>query len=186
MTNPSVALQTAYYEALTSPPLSVSGAVWQLLTDQFGISEVVFSEGDVVGVFSDIVPDSEILSAYVVLGQQTFVDDADKTVFGAEATQNVTVVTSFQSDAGGKRLSSLIANEVMKRIRVRQRLPMIGYNMITATLDSYLTLTEQTSTTTLIRAEIRFRHIIEELDLVYLTDENGLFLTDNNGNYLTE
>jgi hypothetical protein len=142
MKNPSVALQTAYYTALTTPAISVGG--------------------NVIPVYSDIVPAS-VKGPYIVLGQQTFVDDADKQVFGAESTQNVTVVTSFDSDAGGKKLSSDIADAVTRRIRTRGRLAMTGFNMITATLDSYLTLVEQTQTSTLIRAEVRFRHRIEEL-----------------------
>lgn len=142
MNNPSVALQTAYYTALTSPVITVGGVN--------------------IPVYSDMAPTSQT-GAYIVLGAQTFVDDADKEVFGAEGTQSVTVVTAFDSDIGGKKQSSDIANQVTKRIRVRARLPMTGFNMITSTLDSYVTLTERTATTTIIRAELRFRHKIEQL-----------------------
>ena len=141
MNNPSVALQTAYYTALTSPVLSVDGVT--------------------IPVYSDMAPTSAT-GSYIVLGQQTFVDDADKQVFGTEATQNVTVVTTFDSDMGGKKLSSRIADVVMQRIRVRARLPLTGFNMITSTLDSYLTISEQSPTRTIIRAEMRFRHILEQ------------------------
>ena len=141
MNNPSVALQTAYYTALTSPVLSVDGVT--------------------IPVYSDMAPTSAT-GSYIVLGQQTFVDDADKQVFGTEATQNVTVVTTFDSDMGGKKLSSRIADVVMQRIRVRARFAVTGFNMITSTLDSYLTISEQSPTRTIIRAEMRFRHILEQ------------------------
>jgi hypothetical protein len=163
MNNPSVALQTAYYTALTSPVISVDGAT--------------------IPVYSDMAPTSAT-GSYIVLGQQTFVDDADKQVFGTEATQNVTVVTTFDSDIGGKKLSSRIADLVMQRIRTRARLDLSPeFNMITSTLDSYLTISEQSPTRTIIRAEMRFRHIIEESDAVYLTDGSN-YLTDSI-NFLT-
>lgn len=141
MNNPSVALQTAYFTRLTSPALTVDGVT--------------------IPVYSDMAPTSAT-GAYIVLGQQTFVDDADKEVFGTEATQNVTVVTTFDSDMGGKKLSSRIADVVMQRIRVRARFAVTGFNMITSTLDSYLTISEQSPTRTIIRAEMRFRHILEQ------------------------
>ena len=141
MNNPSVALQTAYYTKLTSPALTVDGVT--------------------IPVYSDMAPTSAT-GSYIVLGQQTFVDDADKEAFGTEATQNVTVVTTFDSDMGGKKLSSRIADVVMQRIRVRARFAVTGFNMITSTLDSYLTISEQSPTRTIIRAELRFRHILEQ------------------------
>ena len=141
MNNPSVALQTAYFTRLTSPAITVDGVT--------------------IPVYSDMAPTSAT-GSYIVLGQQTFVDDADKQVFGTEATQNVTVVTTFDSDMGGKKLSSQIADVVMQRIRVRARFAVTGYNMITSTLDSYLTISEQSPTRTIIRAEMRFRHILEQ------------------------
>ena len=143
MKNPSVALQTAYYTALTSPALTVGGAT--------------------IAVYSDMAP-TTAGSSYIVLGQQTFVDDADKEVFGSEATQSVSVFTSFDGDRGGKKLSSQIADEITRRIRTRAGLSLApDFNMITATLDNYITFTEPTPTTTIIRAELRFRHIIEQL-----------------------
>jgi hypothetical protein len=141
MNNPSVALQTAYFTRLTSPAITVDGVT--------------------IPVYSDMAPTSAT-GSYIVLGQQTFVDDADKQVFGTEATQNVTVVTTFDSDMGGKKLSSQIADVVMQRIRVRARFAVTGFNMITSTLDSYLTISEQSPTRTIIRAEMRFRHILEQ------------------------
>ena len=141
MNNPSVALQTAYYTALTSPALTVGG--------------------NTIPVYSDMAQNSA--TNYIVLGQQTIVDDADKEVFGSQMTQSVTVVTTFDSDIGGKKLSSQIADAVMQRIRTRARLALTGFNMITSTLDSYVTISEKTSTTTVIRAELRFRHIIEQV-----------------------
>ena len=141
MNNPSVALQTAYYTRLTSPALTVDGVT--------------------IPVYSDMAPTSAT-GSYIVLGQQTFVDDADKEAFGTEATQNVTVVTTSDSDMGGKKLSSRIADVVMQRIRVRARFAVTGFNMITSTLDSYLTISEQSPTRTIIRAEMRFRHILEQ------------------------
>jgi hypothetical protein len=141
--NPSVALQTAYYTALTSPALTVGGVT--------------------IAVYSDMAP-TTAGSSYIVLGQQTFVDDADKEVFGSEATQSVSVFTSFDGDRGGKKLSSQIADEITRRIRTRAGLSLSpDFNMITATLDNYITFTEPTPTTTIIRAELRFRHIIEQL-----------------------
>ena len=143
MKNPSVALQTAYYTALTSPALTVGGVS--------------------IAVYSDMAP-TTAGSSYIVLGQQTFVDDADKEVFGSEATQSVSVFTSFDGDRGGKKLSSQIADEITRRIRTRAGLSLApDFNMITATLDNYITIVEPTPTTTLIRAELRFRHIIEQL-----------------------
>jgi hypothetical protein len=143
MKSPSVALQTAYNALLTSPAINVAGHT--------------------VAVYSDMAPASE-RGPYIVLGQQTMIDDADKTVFGTVMTQAVTVVTAFDGDRGGKRLSSLIADEVIRRIRTRTA-PVLTptFNCITSTLDSSITLTERTATTTIIRAELRFRHIIEEL-----------------------
>lgn len=141
MNNPSVALQTAYYTALTSPALTVGG--------------------NIIPVYSDMAQNSA--TNYIVLGQQTIVDDADKEAFGSQMTQSVTVVTTFDSDIGGKKLSSQIADAVMQRIRTRARLALTGFNMITSTLDSYVTISEKTSTTTVIRAELRFRHIIEQV-----------------------
>lgn len=185
MNNPSVALQTAYFSKLFGRedtytdsvidslialqpslicPCSVgeAGSLYCLVPGgDSEISTPIYNAGAWLGVYSDMAPTSAT-GAYIVLGQQTFVDDADKQVFGTEATQNVTVVTTFDSDVGGKKLTSQIADAILKRIRVRARLPMTGFNMITSTLDSYLTISEQSPTRTIIRAEMRFRHILEQ------------------------
>ena len=164
MNNPSVALQTAYYTALTSPAIFTSYESWGTSVQVFGTSTMIWQTANTglqIDVFSDMAPTSAT-GSYIVLGQQTFVDDADKQVFGTEATQNVTVVTTFDSDMGGKKLSSRIADVVMQRIRVRARFAVTGFNMITSTLDSYLTISEQSPTRTIIRAEMRFRHILEQ------------------------
>jgi hypothetical protein len=170
MKNPSVALQTAYYEALTTPPVYMSYEVWGTSVEVWGVSEVVWSVASMgeIKVYSDMAPTTAghgtTGSSYIVLNQQTFVDDADKDVYGSEATQGVTVYTSFDGDRGGKKLSSQVADEVMKRIRTRTGLSLApDFNMITATLDNYITIVEPTPTTTIIRAELRFRHIIEQL-----------------------
>lgn len=187
MKNPSVALQTAYYEELYGRqdaytdgvidslislrpslicPCSVGSAGVLNSYVPGGPSDIatpIYNDGQWIGVYSDMAPASE-RGPYIVLGQQTMTDDADKTAFGAVATQAVSVVTAFDGDRGGKRLSSLIADEVMRRIRTRTAPDLSpDFNCITSTLDSSITLTERTATTTIIRAELRFRHIIEEL-----------------------
>jgi hypothetical protein len=187
MKNPSVALQTAYYDLLYGRqdpytdsvidslitlqpslicPCSVGevGLLYSYVPgSDSNISTPIPANGSWVNPYSDIAPASE-RGPYITLGQQTFTDDADKTVFGSVATQAVTVVTAFDGDRGGKKLSSQIADEIMRRIRKRTAPNMApDFNCITSTLDSAITLTEQTATTTIIRAELRFRHIIEEL-----------------------
>jgi hypothetical protein len=166
MRNPSIALQTAYYTALTSPAIFTSYESWGTSVQVFGTSTMIWqtaNTGSQIDVFSDMTP-TTAGSSYIVLGQQTFVDDADKDVFGSEATQSVSVFTSFDGDRGGKKLSSQIADEVIRRIRTRTGLSLApDFNMITATLDNYITIVEPTPTTTIIRAELRFRHIIEQL-----------------------
>jgi hypothetical protein len=166
MRSPSVALQTAYYDELTSPAIFTNYQIWGASAQVWGTSSMTWQTANIgvaVPVYSDIAPASE-RRPYITLGQQTFIDDADKTAFGSVATQAVSVVTAFDGDRGGKRLSSLIADEVMRRIRKRTAPDMApDFNCITSTLDSAITLTETTPTTTIIRAELRFRHIIEEI-----------------------
>ena len=187
MKNPSVTLQTAYYDTLYgredtytdsvidalieySPslvcPCSVGseGSLFSWVpNEESEIATPIVNDGAWVGVYSDMAPtDSDY--PYITLGQQTFTDDADKTVFGSVATQAVSVVTAFDGDSGGKKLSSDIADVVVERIRTRAGLDLSpDYNMITVTLDNYISLREPTPTTTIIRAELRFKHIIEEL-----------------------
>jgi hypothetical protein len=187
MRSPSVALQTAYYDELYGRqdtytdgvldaliglrpslicPCSV-GSVGVLNSFVPGlpsdIATPIYNDGQWLGVYSDMAPTSE-RGPYITIGQQTMTDDADKTVFGSVATQAVGVVTAFDGDRGGKRLSSLIADEVIRRIRKRTAPDLSpAFNCITSTLDSSITLTERTATTTIIRAELRFRHIIEEI-----------------------
>jgi hypothetical protein len=187
MKNPSVALQTAYYEELYGRqddhtdsvvdalvsyepslvcPCSVgaSGVLYSWVPgEDSNISTPIYNDGAWIDVYSDMAPTTAV-SSYIVLNQQTFVDDADKDVYGSEATQGVSVYTLFDGDRGGKKLSSQIADEVMKRIRTRTGLSLApDFNMITATLDNYITIVEPTPTTTIIRAELRFRHLIEQL-----------------------
>lgn len=186
MKNPSVALQTAYYETLYGRedaytdavidalvafepslvcPCSVgaTGALYAWVPNaESNIATPIVHDGAYVAVVSDIAP-TATATPYIVLGEQTAVDDADKEAFGAVMTQGVSIVTQFDGDSGGKKLSSQLASVVTERIRTRERMDLSpDFNMITATLDNLLTITERTPTTTIIRTELRFRHIIEQ------------------------
>ena len=170
MKYPGVSIQKAYYDRLTSPAITAMGGV--------------------VPVYSDIAP-SKSARPYIVLSDQSAVDESDKTAYRTNFTQSVTIATFFDGDKGTKKVAADIANEVIQRIRTRAfNLGGVEYKVVTATLDNAFTIVERLPGQTVIRMEIRFRHSIQELapapaGFVYAVDESGVLITDNFGNFIT-
>jgi hypothetical protein len=143
MTDPTATMQTAYYSKLTTP--------------------AIIYAGHTVRVYSDFAP-SNAKSPYIILGAQTLIDNSNKTTFGSDFTQAVTVVDVTDASVTGRARLLAVANTVVERIRTRKfTLPIASdFDSTTVTLDNAITLTERTANRTVLRRELRFRHIINQ------------------------
>ena len=112
----------------------------------------------------DEVPASEQYP-YIQIGDNTFTDFTDKTNVGQEVTQTLWVVDRFSQSFGSRKAVNEVAEFVIKAIRARPvAIDLAGFNVITATLDISNFLKTRTDTHTYFRYEIRFRHLIEQLN----------------------
>ena len=146
MKDPGIALQTRYKTLL---------------------SDIVYSNA-LVPVY-DVVP-LQAEYPHIKIGERTVLDRSNKTWYGTEVTQVVEVIDRFPANYGSRTSVYTIAGDVKLRIRkIRERLDISGFNVITATLDNENTIHELTDTYYYFRNIIVFRHIIEENYPSYLT-----------------
>ena len=143
MTDPTATMQTAYFTKLSTPPIVYGGHK--------------------VKVYSDFAP-SNAKAPYIILGSQTLVDSSNKTAFGSDFTQAVTIVDVTDASVTARARLFSVANTVVERIRTRKfTLPSASeFDATTVTLDNAITLTERTANRTVLRRELRFRHIINQ------------------------
>jgi len=144
--DPGLPLQTKYYSLL---------------------SDIVYSNA-LVPVY-DVVP-LEAEYPHIKIGDRTLLDRSNKTWYGTEVTQVIEVVDRFPANYGSRTSIYTLSQQVKQRIRkIRERLNIPGFNVITCTIDTENTIQELTSTYFYIRNIIRFRHIIEENYPSYIT-----------------
>lgn len=142
MNLPSEELQTAYFTALNGQ-LSVGGSN--------------------VPVFDVVPPDTDY--PYVVLTGQNVIEtnfNTDKRI--TEIVTDVDVVTGFDGSFGGKKQMFDISDQVIGIIRKvpGSYLSLQGFTMLTSTLDSTVSIQEQSETNVLFINRLRFRHKIQE------------------------
>ena len=146
MKDPGIALQSQYYALL---------------------SDIVYNNR-LVQVY-DVVP-LQAEYPHIKIGTRTVLDRPNKTWYGTEVTQTIEIVDRFPANYGSRTSIYSIASDVKLRIRkVRERLDISGFNVITCTVDSENTIQELTDTYFYMRDVIRFRHLIEENYPSYLT-----------------
>lgn len=141
MNLPSRLLQVAYYSALNG---NVS----------YG--------GSAVPVYDMVPPTANY--PFIVLGSQNVIEsnfNSDKRI--TEVVFDVDVVTGFEA-GGGKSQAYDISDTVIGLIRKTpgQYLSLSGFVMVTAVLESTVTLQEQSETHILYINKLRFRHLIQE------------------------
>ena len=102
---------------------------------------------------------------YIQIGDNTFTDYTDKTNVGQEVTQTVWAVDRFEQAFGSRQAVNQVADFIMQTLRARPvPIELLDYNVITSTLDIANFLKTRTDTHTYFRYEIRFRHLIEQLN----------------------
>ena len=118
--------------------------------------------GSIVPVY-DVVPRNPVYP-YIEIGSKTDVQRGTKSSFGNEVTQGVSIVSRFDSTAGGSRASIYQISDKLQTIIASRPVPfnIDGLNVITSTLDNALTRKELTESHLYIVYELRFRHIIEQ------------------------
>ncbi len=111
---------------------------------------------------------ADAVQPYVLLSEvfATEIGEGSKSSYGQEVIFEVRVVTKFDNSFGGKKFASIIADQVIQRIRTRQD----GYldlspdfYMIKSELESTNTLEELIPDGVLISRIIRFNHTIQEV-----------------------
>jgi len=119
-------------------------------------------EGD-YPVYDEVPANEEY--PYIQIGDNTFTDYTDKTNVGQEVTQTVWAVDRFEQAFGSRQPVNQVADFIMQTIRERPvAIELDGFNVITSTLDIANFLKTRTDTHTYFRYEIRFRHLIEQLN----------------------
>jgi len=142
MNLPSRLLQVAYFQALNG---NIS----------YG--------GSNVPVYDVIPPNADY--PYILLGSQLTTETSFNTdVRITEVVFDVDVVTGFEGAFGGKSQAYDISEDIINIIRKTpgNYLSLTGYKMLTATLESSLTLQEQDETHILYINKLRFRHLISQ------------------------
>ena len=139
---PSEELQKAYYTALNGN---------------------ITSGGSNVPVFDVVPPGTDY--PYVVLTGQNVVEtnfNTDKRI--TEIVTDVDEVTGFDGSFGGKKQMFDISDQVIGIIRKvpGSYLSLQGFTMLTSTLDSTVSIQEQSETNVLFINRLRFRHKIQE------------------------
>ena len=118
---------------------------------------------DVIGVYDVVPPDTDY--PYVVLTGQNVIEtnfNTDKRI--TEIVTDVDVVTGYDGSFGGKRQMFEISDQVINIIRQvpGSYLSLQGFTMLTSTLDSTVSIQEQSETNVLFINRLRFRHKIQE------------------------
>ena len=119
--------------------------------------------GTTTPVFDVVPPDTDY--PYVVLTGQNVIEtnfNIDKRI--TEIVTDVDVVTGYDGSFGGKRQMFDISDQVINIIRQvpGSYLSLEGFTMLTSTLDSTVSIQEQTDTNVLFINRLRFRHKIQE------------------------
>lgn len=140
-------LQQKYYEALNG---------------------LLVSNGDNVPVYDSSSVPADAVQPYVLLDGvfSTEIGEGSKSSYGQEVIFECRVVTKFANAFGGKKQASIIADQIIQKIRTRQD----GYldlspdfYMIKSELESTNTLEELVDDGILVSRIIRFNHTIQEV-----------------------
>ncbi len=124
------------------------------------LSDIVYNNR-LVPVY-DVVP-LQAEYPHIKIAERTVLDRSNKTWYGTEVTQQVQVIDRFPANYGSRTSVYSITQDIKLRIRkIRERLNIAGFNIITATLDNENSIEELTDTYFYFRNIITFRHIIEE------------------------
>ena len=124
------------------------------------LSDIVYSNR-LVPVY-DVVP-LQATYPHIKIAERTVLDRSNKTWYGTEVTQQIQVIDRFPANYGSRTSVYSITQDIKLRIRkIRERLNIAGFNIITATLDNENSIEELTDTYFYFRNIITFRHIIEE------------------------
>ena len=124
------------------------------------LSDIVYNNR-LVPVY-DVVP-LNATYPHIKIGDRTLLDRSNKTWYGTEVTQQIQVIDRFPANYGSRTSVYTIVQQAKLRIRkIRERLNITGFNVITATVDNENTIQELTDTYFYFRNILTFRHIIEE------------------------
>jgi len=131
--------------------------------DVFYLKNIIVRTGQAVSVYDVVPPGTDY--PYVVLTGQNVIEtnfNTDKRL--TEIITDVDVVTGFDGSFGGKGQMYEISDQVINIIRQvpGSYLSLQGFTMLTSTLDSTVSIQEQTDTNVLFINRLRFRHKIQE------------------------
>jgi hypothetical protein len=114
-------------------------------------------------VYDEVPDDAEY--PLIQIGNNTFTDYTDNTSLGQEVTQTVWAVDRFEQAFGSRITLNEVTDFITESIRARPvSIDLEGFNVITSTLDIISFTKTRTDTHTYYRNEIRFRHLIEQLN----------------------
>ena len=94
---------------------------------------------------------------YIVIGEQTEVQNGDQGEFGQEATINIEVYNGWASDYGERDTSDALVSGVTQLITKPKTLVFTGFNSPVVVVDNIMSATEQTPTHTIVTTVIRFK-----------------------------
>ena len=124
---------------------------------------------------------------YIVIGEQTEIQNGDQGEFGQIATINIEVYNSWASDYGERYTTDDMVNAVLSAVITKPySISIPGFDMPSLVLDNTMSSTEQSQTHTIHITVLRFRMQLFENDLIYITDEAGNYITDDSGNLIIE
>jgi hypothetical protein len=103
---------------------------------------------------------------YIVIGEQTEVQNGDQGEFGQEATINIEVYNGWDSDYGERSTSDTIVNAITGLITKPYSLVFTGFSSPVQVVDNIMSATEQTPTKTIVTTVIRFKLHLFEVEVV--------------------
>ncbi len=94
---------------------------------------------------------------YIVIGEQTEIQEGDQGEFGQIATINIEVYNGWNSDYGERTTSDTIVNAITGLITKPYSIVIAGFASPVQSVDNIMTQTEQTQTHTIVTTVIRFK-----------------------------
>lgn len=152
----SLLLRQSYIDALSS-------------LSYHGVSIPVFDEYVISGYQLPVIPISTYLQpkAYVLVKNQTVNDASLKCGINQNMSLQLDVVTVYDSDSGGFKLSELIAQKICNLIFTSNKLNIsnVELNIWKGVLESTTNISEESQTNRIYRTVLLLNHTVQQIEL---------------------
>lgn len=119
-------------------------------------------DGVTVPVY-DAIPSNPVYP-HIKIGERTGIEDSNKSYFGENVTQTITITDRFGGNFGSRKAIYSIANQIKQIVRVRpDPFSLTGFNNVVTKLDNEMTWRDEQDSYIYFYQSLRFRHFIQQL-----------------------